>query len=275
MIEISVVIPTYNREKLIVKAIESVISQEGQGISYQIKEIIIADDCSTDETGAVIEKYIQEKADDDTKIIYHRLSENKGPGGARNEGAAIAKSEYIAFQDSDDLWHPDKLKVMTEYMKEHPGTELYSHYYEALLSGDRTVLVDAPQMEDYFPELAMRNLIGAPTIIVKKDAFREVGGFDEEMRALEDWDFALRFAYRYRIRFVPQVLMTVDLVGEGVSSKAGNYYDARARILAKNRQILMERGLFNPAVEKLFLDAQEKGILKEVGAILEGYLRGV
>ena len=278
MIEISVIIPTYNRAKLLPKAVESVLTQEGAGDSYAIKEVIIVDDCSTDNTSEVVEE-IRQQAQIIAKskivtlgIVYHRLEANGGPGKARNEGAMLAKSKWIAFQDSDDLWLPNKLREMAGYMEKHPGSDLYTHWYDAILDGGRTIAVELQEPEDCFKELARRNFIGAPTIIVKKKAFLEIGGFNEEMRALEDWDFALRFAYEHSIRIVPKTLMIVDLVGEGVSSKAGNYYDARCRIIARNRAMLQERGTFNAAVQSLFESAQENGILKQVGIMLESYL---
>lgn len=277
MIEFSVVIPTYNREKTILKAVSSVLEQKNPDSSFWIREIIIVDDCSNDNTETVIESYAKKEAgflaSCNTEIVYHRLSENSGPGKARNEGVRLAKSDFIAFQDSDDYWLSEKLITMAEFIEINPEAEMYCHFYEAHLDGGRSIIVDAPDISDYFEELAVRNLVGAPTIVAKRGAFLDVGGFDEEMRALEDWDFALRFAHKYSIKFVPKVLMEACLTGEGVSSKAGNYYDARCRIIAKNKNKLIERGVFKKAVEKLLNDAQEKGIIKEVGVILETYLQ--
>ena len=278
MIEISVIIPTYNRAGLLPEAVKSVLTQEGAGNSYAIDEVIIIDDCSTDNTSVVVDGLGQQAVNqgaEEVSIVYRRLETNGGPGRARNEGVKLAKSEWIAFQDSDDLWLPNKLKEMVEYMEEHPGADLYTHWYDAKLDGGRTIAVELEEPDDCFAELSRRNFIGAPTIVVKKEAFLEIGGFDEEMRALEDWDFALRFAYDHCIRIVPKTLMIVDLVGEGVSSKAGNYYDARCRIIAKNKAMLQEKGSFNVAVESLFKNAKEKGILKQVGSMLESYLTGV
>ncbi len=269
MIDFSVVIPTYNRADKLCKSVESVVSQEGRGTSFNIKEIIVVDDCSLDDT----QKFVQTlQVPDEIHLVYHRLLQNGGPSKARNEGVRLAGSEWIAFQDSDDLWHSDKLKEMVPFMSEHPDADLYSHFYEAVLDDNRTACVEIEEKNDYFQELSIRSFIGAPTVVVRKNAFEAVGGFDESMRALEDWDFALRFSYDHKIVIVPKVLMEVDLVSEGVSSNAGNYYDARCRILAKNRQILLERGTFNSAVQKLLQDAEKKGILKQVGNILEYYL---
>ena len=98
-LKISVVIPTYNRANTIIKAIESVQSQ-----SYSVDEIIIVDDSSTDDT----ESRLRNVKDD--KIRYFFLETNSGAAGARNYGVSQARNDMIAFLDSDDVWHPDKIK---------------------------------------------------------------------------------------------------------------------------------------------------------------------
>ena len=270
MIDFSVVIPTYNRAQKLHEAVNSITLQEKRNEKFSIKEIIIVDDCSEDGTKEKVEEYI---IPDDIKLVYYRLKNNSGPSCARNIGVKLANSKWIAFQDSDDIWNANKLQIMSSFMEKNPDAEMYSHFYKALLDDNRIVNVEIEKMDSYFNELSIRNIIGAPTMIVKKDIFEELGGFDEKLRALEDWDFALRLSYKYKIMFVPKVLMTVDLISEGVSSNAGNYYDARCRIIAKNRAMLLEKGTFKIAVEKLLKDAEKKGVLTQIGALLENYLK--
>ena len=268
MKSISVIIPTYNRAKMIEKSVKSVASQEGLVDLFDISEIIVVDDASTDNTREIVDAIDVGKVN----LMYHRLEKNSGASKARNEGVLLSKGEWVAFQDSDDEWLPIKLKTMTEFMQQNPGADLYSHYYEARLEGNKSIVVDAPSTEDFFAELSKRNFIGAPAFLVKKQAFFDVGCFDEEIPSLEDWDFVLRFSYDHKIMVVPEVLMRVDLVSEGISSNAGNYYESRCRIIAKNKKELLERNTFEIAVEKLLSDAKEKGILPQVGKMLEYYL---
>ncbi|MEP0213205.1 MAG: glycosyltransferase family 2 protein, partial [Cellulophaga sp.] len=105
---VSIIIPTYNRQLTIRRAIDSVLSQ-----SYSNIEIIVVDDCSNDKTYLIMENF---KSDD--RVQYIRLDKNVGGGGARNLGIKASKGEYIAFQDSDDVWLEDKLvKQMNVFLK--------------------------------------------------------------------------------------------------------------------------------------------------------------
>ena len=98
---VSIIIPTYNRAHLIGRAIQSVLNQ-----TYQNFEIIVVDDGSTDNT----EEMIKEFQKHDKRIKYIRHEKNRGGAAARNTGIKVARGEYIAFQDSDDEWLPEKLE---------------------------------------------------------------------------------------------------------------------------------------------------------------------
>ena len=105
---VSIIMPTYNCEKYIGKAIDSVIQQ-----TYTDWELYIIDDCSTDQTISIVEKYKQ----DYPNIYFIKLNTNSGPDVARTTGIKCAKGKYIAFLDSDDLWKPDKLKKQIRFME--------------------------------------------------------------------------------------------------------------------------------------------------------------
>src|SRR5437868_2002167 len=100
---VSVVIPTYNSASFLSQSIESVLQQ-----TYDNFEVIVIDDGSTDNTEAVLSDY--------KDAIHYIKKNNGGPSGARNLGIAEAKGEFIAFQDSDDLWLPEKLQLQMEYL---------------------------------------------------------------------------------------------------------------------------------------------------------------
>ena len=109
MSSVSVIIPTYNLKLLIERALLSVIHQNG---GHEI-EIIIVDDCSTDETLSIIESLYCPFV----KII--RQKRNQGPAAARNHGLAIAEGDFCAFLDGDDFWEPDFLNETTAFLKSH------------------------------------------------------------------------------------------------------------------------------------------------------------
>lgn len=264
--EISVIIPTYNRRDRIVKAVESVLNQ-----TYPIREVIIADDCSSDDTEDVIKNI------DDPRIKYYRLPENRGAGGARNFGVVRAQCDIIAFHDSDDIWLPEKIERQMEVFEKEPEDGLvYSAYLMKLILG---ILHVMPQEDgtrnlsgQMFRDLLIRNSIGAPTILMKKDIFWEVGGFDENLRSLEDWDFVIRVAEKYPIGFVKDCLMEVERLEGGVSANHSAYYQSRCYMIRKYRKQYLEQGLFNFVVEGLLQEAQENQVLQQVQQMLVHYL---
>ncbi len=266
MKEISVIIPTYNRAGLIGKAIESVMDQKGQGDSFCIREILVIDDGSVDDTEKVVRNI------GDEKVCFHKLEQNGGASHARNTGVQMAGSEWIAFQDSDDVWEEDKLESQVRYLEDHKDCMMVTHPIRAALSGGREIITEMPEDDDQVRVLTERNFADTPTMLMRQDVFLETGGFDEKLKALEDWDFAFRFAIRHKIGIIGKALLWADMTVEGVSSNMANYYDARCRMIAKNRMALQERGLLNAAMEKLLLHANENGVLEQTGKMLELYL---
>lgn len=115
----SVIMPAYNAQKFINKAIESVLFQ-----TYQNVELIIVDDASTDTTREIVLKY----AEKDNRVAYYKLSKNQGCAYARNFGLEKAKGEYIAFLDSDDYWSKDKLQKQIIAIKTRRNTILITAY---------------------------------------------------------------------------------------------------------------------------------------------------
>ncbi len=267
MYDISVIIPTYNREKYIGNAVESVLTQEGEGKTLKISEVLIIDDGSTDKTESVI------KGIKDSRINYIRHTVNRGAIAAWNEAIYLAKGDWIAFQDSDDEWHRDKLLRQTEYLEMNPSCDLVCHPFEAFFSDGTTMCTRVVEEANLIKELAINNFIGTPTMLVRRSAITEIGGFDPEIKALQDWDFALRFANRFRIGMIPDVLLNVNMSVEGMSADAGKYYESRCRIISGNRNILIENGCFDEAVTSLFEHAKNNGILEQVGKMLELYLK--
>lgn len=126
---VSVITPTYNCGKFIVETIESVLKQ-----SYESWELIIVDDCSTDATKEVVEKYQRQ----DGRIKYYCLKKNSGAAIARTKAMELARGQYIAFLDSDDLWMSDKLKKQIEFMQKNNYAFTSTSYQH--MSEDGTML---------------------------------------------------------------------------------------------------------------------------------------
>ena len=114
---VSVVIPSYNSGKFISETLKSVSSQ-----TYEEIEIIVVDDCSTDNTIEIIKKH------NDPRLVLIQLEKNKGVANARNVGIANSKGTYIAFVDSDDVWIKDKLKKQIKIMEQYHALLSYTAY---------------------------------------------------------------------------------------------------------------------------------------------------
>ena len=117
---VSIITPSYNTGKYIGETIESVLSQ-----TYKNWELLIVDDCSTDNTDVIVKKYLS-----DSRIKYIKNATNSGAAISRNLGIQIAKGRWIAFLDSDDLWLPNKLEKQVEYMKKNNIAFSYTQYEE-------------------------------------------------------------------------------------------------------------------------------------------------
>lgn len=275
MKKISVIIPTYNRAATIERAVRSVLAQ-----TYPADEIIVVDDGSTDETEQLV------RAIGDERIVYHKLGQNGGVSAARNIGAQLATGEWLAFQDSDDCWRKEKLRLQMDYAAKHPEYPLiYSAYLGHLpdgrsiqmpnwYPGEYPFMGEKPEGE-LFPSLLVRNTVGAPTILVKREEFLKTGGFDERLGSLEDWEFVLRFTKEHPIGYVDQVLVDAYLSDSGVSSAKGAYFETRCRVIATYYGELVRYGSLEQVLGELLQSAEHAGVLTQVRQLLLILLREV
>lgn len=193
MPKVSVIIPTYNRAYLLGETIQSVLDQ-----TYQDFELIISDDGSTDDTDEVVEGF------NDARIRYVRREVNSGGCPApRNAGLRVARGEYIAFVDSDDIWLPNKLELEVEFLDTHPSVGLV--YADVVFFGSRVtsevrVLEGISPVSGYaLKELFLHCFISASVVLVRKTCFEKVGHFDESFAAAGDHDMWLRIAACFEI----------------------------------------------------------------------------
>lgn len=139
-IKVSVVTPNYNGSSFLHSTIDSVIAQ-----TFQDWEMIIVDDCSTDESVDIINKYMEK----DNRIKLIQLSCNSGAAVARNTAIQNAQGRYIAFLDGDDLWMPKKLEVQTKFMLENDVSFSYMSYFKVDRDGRSLGMIDIPLRIDY------------------------------------------------------------------------------------------------------------------------------
>lgn len=191
----SVVIPMYNARRTIAATVASCLHQ-----SYAAHEIIIVDDCSTD--GSAV--WVQQQFGAEVRVIQQ--PQNAGPAAARNAGWEQATGHYVAFLDSDDQWHRDKLFLCNKVLTEQPQIDLLWHYYQ---TADLPTTFDSsfkPEKTSFF-SLLRQNPISTSCVLFR----RETGlRFDERMRYCEDYDLALRFTYDHQTWVLPLYLTQLD-----------------------------------------------------------------
>jgi glycosyltransferase involved in cell wall biosynthesis len=197
---VSVIIPTYNRGS-VVAAIESVWAQRGAHF-----ELIVVDDGSTDGTPSQLESLVERRRG----VTRMLRTEHRGVAAARNAGIAMAAAPLIAFLDSDDLWAPDKLARQIEFMHLNPRCVL-SQTGEIWIRNGMRVNPGVRHLKragDIFVESLRTCLISPSASIVRSDYLREIGGFDEDLIAAEDYDLWLRILARHEAGLVDEPLVT-------------------------------------------------------------------
>ncbi|WP_151900719.1 glycosyltransferase family 2 protein [Sulfurimonas hydrogeniphila] len=193
--DISVIIPTYNRYKLLKRAIKSVLAQ-----TYTPKEIIVIDDGSTDTTCNI--------QNDFPNIIYI-YQKNSGVSAARNKGIEIAKSEWIAFLDSDDEFCPQKLQKQVDFHT-HNLDILMSYTHEKWVRNGITVKIPKKYRKigkDAFLENLSYCNIAPSSVILHKSLLETVGLFDEHLAVCEDYDLWLRITCKHKIGLIDETLI--------------------------------------------------------------------
>lgn len=237
---VSVVIPVYNRENTIKRAIDSVLCQ-----TYANLEVIIVDDGSTDNTVKIVKEY------EDRRIRLICQKENGGANKARNIGIANSRGEYIAFQDSDDEWFQDKLCIQIEYMALQGCMACYCPYN--LCEGEfmRTIPGDFANQDKYQSGLreilAEYNVVGTPTLLIKRDVLKMLGGvyFDEQLPRMQDYDFVVRLVHVCVIGYVNKPLMNAYRTGASISKNFGAMYTAISMLLEKHKGFFKVKQFIN------------------------------
>ena len=255
---VSVVIPMYNREKVIKRSIDSVLQQTVHDF-----EIIVVDDCSTDGSCAIVAGY------NDCRIKLIKNSKNHGANYCRNIGIQESSGRFIAFQDSDDEWECNKLEVQIGYMLEKGVKASFSPYI--VLENNRIIPENYEELADNSvlvrDILRKYNIIGTPTLIIDKEITNRVGLFDESMPRLQDYEYAIRIAKNYDICCCPFILLRVYTDEVRITSNREKLDVAISIILQKHldfinfqdffatRYFLLNEGnIFNGKVFKEMMD---------------------
>ncbi len=194
---VAVIIPTFNRAELLPRALESVFSQ-----SLPAAEVCVVDDGSDDATRQIVREQFPDAQ-------YH-YQDNQGVSAARNLGVASSDAPWLAFLDSDDAWHPDKLEVQCEHAIENEDASLIHCDEVWIRNGRRVNPMQKHQKQggDIFDQSLGLCAISPSAVMLKRTLFEAVGGFDEGLPACEDYDLWLRICSQHDVEYIEEALLT-------------------------------------------------------------------
>ena len=237
--KVSVIVPTFNRAHMVTETIDSILNQ-----TFNDFELIVVDNCSSDNTEAVIKAYTDER------IRYFKHDNGGIVAVNRNYGMSQARGEYIAFCDDDDLWLPEKLeKQMLEFEKDRQVALVCTNAIIFDENGERGEFFKAgfPDSNFTFESLVWRSSVICSSVLVRKSVIDDVGMMDEspEIFSAEDYELWLRIARRYRIKYI-------DLSLIRYRTHTGGYKKRSVAAIERNRAVyrkllekgILERGLF-------------------------------
>ena len=194
---VTVIIPTHNRWPMLGEAVESVLAQTSPGY-----ELIVVDDGSTDETPLRLRGYGAR-----ITVLTRR---RRGVAAARNLGASRASGQYLAFLDSDDLWQPNKLQRQLDLMESNPAVEICQTDEIWIRNGVRVNPGKKHRKPsgDVFRASLELCLVSPSAVMMRRELFERVGGFDESLPVCEDYDLWLRISRDTEVPLIPEALVT-------------------------------------------------------------------
>jgi len=240
---VSVILPVYNREASIERAVRSVLAQ-----SYRPFELIVVDDGSTDDTRRRLETF--------GSAISIVVQAHAGAYAARNAGMRHARGELIAFADSDDAWLPRRLASQVPLMRRAEVGLVFGdtiHVTSAQAGASRTGLtsfrVSPPRRGRVAEQFAWCNFVPTCTVLVRRRCLDEIGGFPESSAISTDYLTWFRIAMRHELDYVGEPLVEYTVHSAGISHDLGRAIEARIQLfsaeLERTNDPLIRRLLFN------------------------------
>lgn len=258
---ISIILPTYNRVALLIRAVESVLFQ-----SYDKWELIIIGDNCTDDTEIKLKKYLL-----DDRIEFVNLNTNVGGAEARNIGISLARGRYICFLDDDDRWLENKLSIQLNTIKSDPNIVLvYSNFTQVYSSGERRQVKLKKSVS--LSELTIRNYIGSFSFVMLDAILLRDILINRDLSSCQDWDLWIKYLARNSGRAVNSKYNLIEYSVDGhekISSDNDKVYKGYTMFVS-NHAHLMSRAvlLFH---EFILFDLSEGSNKKLLVKFLAGF----
>ena len=236
----SVIIPLFNKEKFVENAVKSILEQ-----TFSDFEIIIVEDCSTDNSWDVVLKINSDKI----KIIQHE--KNNGLSASRNTGIRNSNANYVTFLDADDVWKSNYLEKIHDLIQQFPDAKLLATNYEELYPNNVIVLPKNNSanikkdsiIADFFQTSLAQPLYCSCSLCVEKSVFDTIGFYDEKITYGEDIDFNIRANNHFKLAYSNAVLVTYTMFSENqitntsLKNKVIPDFDAYEATASKNQSL--------------------------------------
>lgn len=266
---LSVVIPFYNAGRYLRETVQSILAQ-----SFNDFEILLIDDCSTDQSAAHIQPYLSER------VRYYRQQTNKGgPSAPRNAGIRLSRGQFIAFFDADDLMLPEKLADSIRSLMLFPGVGLLCTNFCSIDSVGRVTKVDflsdyrdfrarlrhmdgeryRMNAKDAYTALLAGNFIGTSSVVIPRSVLEHIGGFDETLTNGDDYDLWLRITRKFDVLFIDRAYHAYRISGGSVSSRGHRNVLNRIRVLEKQLSLPLDDECFKRLRARLRINYQQCG----------------
>lgn len=220
---VSVIIPTYNRRRLLLRAVQSALAQTVTDL-----EVIVADDGSTDGTEALLSSFA------DQRVRYLQLP-HRGACAARNAGIEAACGRYIAFLDSDDTWLPEKLHVQLRQLEDSGADAVCCAFHRHEEKRATRVPEQQEQGPIHYQQLLGGNVVSTQTLFGRAECMKKIR-FDESFPRMQDWEYAIRLAKAYKLYFFPQAMADLFVQQDSISRRPELGLKAMRLLLDKYRQ---------------------------------------
>lgn len=227
-IMISVILPVYNGEVYIQEAINSILNQ-----TFTNWELIIVDDASNDGTSKKVLAYT------DSRIIYKHNKHNLGNYPARNIGVQLARGKYIAVMDADDVAYPERLQKEYQYLEEH--LDVLAIGCNCTINGLNMKYKRPVNYEDILAAFLNNNCFIHSSLLIRRDIFLKLGGYDSRFVYAADYDLICRVALLGKIENLPEVLMMYRWHEEQISQKYTNQQQMYADEIRRKYQLCFIR----------------------------------
>jgi len=244
---ISVIIPVYNCEAYIDKCIHSVLNQ-----TYENVEVIVVDDGSTDDTSYIIEKH--------NEFVKCIRQNNLGPSAARNRGVKVSSGKYIAFLDADDMWNKwkledqikcfglgDKVGMVFSNMEISKSGKILEQNWIERMNADR-FLTQCGIVNDVYKKLVSENFIPTCSVLLSRECFDDVQGFDETLKVGEDWNLWLKISKLYSIVYTGVLHGTVTRDKDLTHYDWHQYFSCFIKVM--ERESINSRGEIGKIIDK-------------------------